>query len=630
MPLIGRNHPRCLLRRDAELGQLVETLDDVVAEFVARHQQRIAVLPRAIDQVAVAVAAHVVAVGNQALDHVRIQVKKTACKEECSLDALFLEGADDALGAVGTVIGGEHEADLFLARIAAHDGSLVPQEVAAGALALGLIEREGEGQRGSAVHGGLVGAVVVGIVVIDHVIGLKQVIGVAVDVDHVIGQVHALEAVEDGGIYRAVHQSARGHADAFHDEVAVGGMRIGAATGQFHNHARAPRIAAQQPVAQGRLHLDELAVARQLAVEDALGEHRRGEVIAAPDAGYTPQEGVARLLGAHIDTLDARLDVADEFVPQAVVAAVGLLSQAHVPHVHEGVPLVVAGTVGAHPGCDGLATAIFHCLGQVFRVACGVVEFDGAQFHVIDPVVLLVDVGRHHAHCLGIAGLVDAHLIGIGGLGGDFGGKLGIVGCQHLCTEGKVAGKFTRRAGRSHRGVHEFAALLRLAVDVIDGPPVVGPPTIVGRVVLGQFHADVVAVVGNLVIEFAWGGIHLVEPRQAPINLIDDVGDAVGAFQTVGLILVTEGSRALLPGEHHLVDGVGARGGVLQQVGRVVPAAAHVDALALLLGVVAHVGVLGVATVALERVEAAPLLTHVVEHKVGCTVPHPVVDGKYR
>ena len=60
------------------------------------------------------------------------------------------------------------------------------------------------------------------------------------------------------------------------------------------------------------------------------------------------------------------------------------------------------------------------------------------------------------------------------------------------------------------------------------------------------------------------------------------------------------------------------------------PTAAHVDVLPLLVGVIAHIGILDVAAVALERVEAAPLLSHVVQHKVGCAVPHAVVDWEHR
>ena len=305
------------------------------------------------------------------------------------------------------------------------------------------------------------------------------------------------------------------------------------------------------------------------------------------------------------------------------------LSHSHMAHVHERIPLVMTGTVGTHPRRNGFATAIFHCLRQILLVACSMKQFNRSQFHVIDPVVLLVDVGRNDAHRLGIAWLVNAHLVGISGLATNLGGKIGVIGCQNLCSQCKVTGKLARRAGRAHGRVHEFAALLRLAVDVIDRAAVVGSPAIVGRIVLGQLHADVVAVIGNLVVEFPLTGIHLIKPCEAPIDFIDDVRDAVGPLESVGLVMVTKGCRALLPGKHHLVDGVGTRGGILQQVGSIMPAAPHVDVLSLLVGVIAHVGILDVATVALERVKAAPLLTHVVEHKVGCAIPHAAVNRKY-
>ena len=271
-----------------------------------------------------------------------------------------------------------------------------------------------------------------GVVVIYHVIRLEQIVGVALDIEHIIRQVHALEAVENRGIDGTVDQPARGHPDAFHHKVAVRGVGIDSATRQFNNHARAPWVAAQQPVAQGTFHFFKLAVPRQLAVQDALGEHRCGQVVAAPDARHAPQEGVARLFSTRFDTLDTRLDVADKLGLKALIAA-SLLCDTHVTHVHERVPLVVAGTVGSHPWSNRFTTAIFHRLGEIVGVTSGVVEFDGAQFHVINPIVLLVDVGRDDAHRLGVARLVESHLIGVGSLRADFGGKIGIIGLQHLC-----------------------------------------------------------------------------------------------------------------------------------------------------------------------------------------------------
>ena len=299
-------------------------------------------------------------------------------------------------------------------------------------------------------------------------------------------------------------------------------------------------------------------------------------------------------------------------------------------HVHERIPLVMTGTVGSHPGRDGFTATIFHSLRQVLRVTCRVVEFNGAQFHVIHPIVFLIDIGRNDAYSLGVAGLVNTHLIGIGGLSADFGCKLRIVRSQHLSPQGKITRKFTGSACSTHRGVEIFASLLRLAVNIIDGAPVIGSPTIVGRVILRQFHADVVTVIGNLVIEFPLGGIHFIEPCQAPVDFVNDVGDAIGALQAIRLVMVTECRWALLPCQHHLVDGIGTRGGILQQVGGIMPTATHIDALPFLIGMITHIGILDVATVTLKRVEAATLLTHVIKDKVSSAVPHTAINRENR
>ena len=86
----------------------------------------------------------------------------------------------------------------------------------------------------------------------------------------------------------------------------------------------------------------------------------------------------------------------------------------------------------------------------------------------------------------------------------------------------------------------------------------------------------------------------------------------------------------LLIGKHHLVDSIGRGGGVLQQVGSIVPATAHIDVLAFLGGMILDVGILGVAAVALKRIVATPLLAHVIQHKVGRAVIDVAAYGHLR
>ena len=108
------------------------------------------------------------------------------------------------------------------------------------------------------------------------------------------------------------------------------------------------------------------------------------------------------------------------------------------------------------------------------------------------------------------------------------------------------------------------------------------------------------------------------------------IWNAVGSRQAVGLEGVAKSLGALFPGEHHLVDGVGAGGCVLQQVGGIVPPTAHVDSLSLARGMVPHISIVCVATVAHKRVVAASLLPHVVQDEVGRAVVHISADGKRR
>ena len=54
---------------------------------------------------------------------------------------------------------------------------------------------------------------------------------------------------------------------------------VGAAHRQLHDHACAPRVAAEEPVAQRAFHLLVCAVARELSVEDTLCEHGCRQVV---------------------------------------------------------------------------------------------------------------------------------------------------------------------------------------------------------------------------------------------------------------------------------------------------------------------------------------------------------------
>ena len=94
-------------------------------------------------------------------------------------------------------------------------------------------------------------------------------------------------------------------------------------------------------------------------------------------------------------------------------------------------------------------------------------------------------------------------------------------------------------------------------------------------------------------------------------------------------MVVAKRRRILLVGKHHLIDGVGCCGGVLQAVAGVVPTAAHVEELPGFGWVVDDVAVFLVAAVLEERVIAASLLAHVAQHIVGGAVVDSAVHRKH-
>ena len=110
--------------------------------------------------------------------------------------------------------------------------------------------------------------------------------------------------------------------------------------------------------------------------------------------------------------------------------------------------------------------------------------------------------------------------------------------------------------------------------------------------------------------------------------MIHNVGYSIGTLIAIGIKMVGKRQGVLLVGKHQLVYSIGTSRGVLQQVGSVVPSTTHINALPLLGGVVAHIGIFSVTTVVLEWIIATLLLAHIVEHKVGSAVIHRTIDGK--
>ena len=140
-----------------------------------------------------------------------------------------------------------------------------------------------------------------------------------------------------------------------------------------------------------------------------------------------------------------------------------------------------------------------------------------------------------------------------------------------------------------------------------------------------------VSVIRNLVVHLPRLRVHLVQPLEAPINLIHYVRDSIPARSPVSPMVVRERLRIALVGEHHLVNGVGRGGCVLKAVRRVMPTTRHVKECTVLLRIRMpdDDSVLAVTAVFEERVPAAALLTHVVQHEIGRTIINHWIYREY-
>ena len=108
-----------------------------------------------------AVAAHIVAIGDESAHHVGMQLKKAASEEERAFYLVFLQGGNDVVGAVGPLVGGEHQGYVFLVGVSLYYAPRLFIHVVALFRpvlrpALDVVSREGERERGRAVHRWLV------------------------------------------------------------------------------------------------------------------------------------------------------------------------------------------------------------------------------------------------------------------------------------------------------------------------------------------------------------------------------------------------------------------------------------------------------------------------------------------
>ena len=372
-------------------------------------------------------------------------------------------------------------------------------------------------------------------------------------VDTAIGA-DSKKAAEDRRVNRAVNQTAGGVAHLVVDDERMRLRREYSTFRKLHNHAHTPRIAPQKPVTQSTFHLLIGRVTGQFTVKDALGQHRRGQIVRAPYSRNAEHKRM--ILAALIDTLDARTDVPYELRRDL---AAEVLRDAVMPHIHKRIPLVVAGAVGSHPRGHRLAAGIFNGLRPVLLVAGAAVHLVGGQLHVVHPIILLVDVRGDHRGGLADTGFGDSGIVGGLRLGADLLGELRVERLQDLRAEGKVRSELPGSAGNSGRLVlvSTSAPLLRLSGAEPHRPVLAFSPTIVSLVVIRDTHSDMVTVIRDLIVHLTRLRVHLVKPFESPVNLIHDVRDSIPARSPVSQMVVRERLRIALIGEHHLVNRVG-------------------------------------------------------------------------
>ena len=282
--------------------------------------------------------------------------------------------------------------------------------------------------------------------------------------------------------------------------------------------------------------------------------------------------------------------------------------------IHERVELVVAGLLLSHPALRSGDACVAEGILQVGILAGGPEQFRRAPFHVIGPGGLLVSVG-------GAVGIALLHTLSGAAHGVNFPScfealprKDGLVRVILPDLEGKAHGRCV--ASGKVRDACGFALILaqslRLSIRKIHHPRSAFPPTVIRDLVLGQALADVVAVIGHLMVELVGCGMHLEQPEQTPAGLIKNIRHSVRTrlAEPVAAILKRNMPLPQLPGEQELSCGISGGDHVFEQIGCIVPSAGGVDGCAVGQGAVGGAAILQVAIGLQPGVVAAALLAH--------------------
>jgi hypothetical protein len=393
-------------------------------------------------------------------------------------------------------------------------------------------------------------------------------------------------------------------------------------------HRVSPRVAAEEPVAIAGREAAVAGVARHAFIEVALGHEGHDEVVGAPDKGDADavRVGLARS--------DAPLD------PLAVVPREDSLEvrfhevvQPEVAGVLERVELVMPGLVAAHPPLVGREPGVMLRLVEIPPLARGPEQLGGATLHVVGPGRLLVAIGGLHRVALLRSFAGEAEFVDLpAGLQATLReAALGRIVLPDLMGQGHRGGEPAGDVRHAGRLALVRPQSLRRPVREVDHPRAALPPPVIRGLVLGEAEADVVAVVGDLMVELSRGRMELEHPFEAPARLVEDVGPPIRSGVARGVDAVC---KPVAPGtsqrirEQHLGRGVARGHVILEQVARVVPPADGVDDASRRPRAVGRPPVALVAFHAEPGVVAATLLAHELEHLVGQLGQRAIADDE--
>ena len=206
---------------------------------------------------------------------------------------------------------------------------------------------------------------------------------------------------------------------------------------------------------------------------------------------------------------------------------------------------------------------VSHGVGQITGRAGGAVELRRAPFHI--RLVSALGIKRG-----GVSGLVKGRSL-------SQGVKLGSVGQAGIGISGVSPG-VPDLVGQGQAGRRAAAVIGTTAMGAfIDRP--IGIRAVGRSIVLGQGSQPQIVVLlpAHLVIKRAGIRVHLDDPVQGVLGLIQDIGNTIGSRRSIGLQVVLEGRRIIPISRQEGRAAPGSGDHELDEVARIVPAALGVD-----------------------------------------------------